>query len=309
MNMPNFLVIGAQKAGTTSLNNYLAQHPMVYMSPIKEPDFFALEGVIKGADASRGITTDLASYQRLFETDGSFRAVGEVSPIYLYSPVAAARIQHYLPQAKLVAILRDPVGRAYSAFLHNLRLGWEKNTDFLRALQAPELGSWLMYNAVERHEEGLHQKTPMPRHYIRRGFYFQQLKRYFDRFDHAQIKVCLYDDLRGDVNGLMADLFSFLEVDPAFIPDVSVRHNPARVPRNALWGRLFGMRSPIRRFAEPLHPLVSDGMKRALKRLYMREPEQKRLPPEVRAELVPVFREDILRLQDLIGRDLSRWLV
>lgn len=128
MTLPNFLIIGAAKAGTTSLYHYLAQHPQIYMSPIKEPNFFALEercvdfrGPGDHLYIKQFSVTELERYRSLFQGVTHEQAVGEASPLYLYSPVAPARSHRYVPEMKLIAILRHPVDRAYSAFLHLLR--------------------------------------------------------------------------------------------------------------------------------------------------------------------------------------------
>ncbi len=128
MTLPNFLVIGATKSGTTSLYTYLKQHPEVYM-PMKEPNFFALEGreppFFRGPEGwkepSQKRITDLEGYRTLFAGASGEKAMGEVSPLYLYAPQAAYRIRRYVPEAKLVAILRNPVERAYSAYMHLVR--------------------------------------------------------------------------------------------------------------------------------------------------------------------------------------------
>ncbi len=124
MNKPNFLIIGALKAGTTSLFNYLMQHPQIYMSPVKEPKFFALVGEYldpKKREILGKCVVDIEEYRALFDNVTTEKAIGEASAIYLSSRRAPGRIQHYILNVKLIAILRDPVERAYSHFLHNVR--------------------------------------------------------------------------------------------------------------------------------------------------------------------------------------------
>ena len=176
MTLPNFLIIGAMKSGTTALYYYLAQHPQVYMSPVKEPNFFCSEG-----QASREDTVArLETYQGLFKDVSDEKVIGEASHCYLYEPEAAVRIQQYLPDAKFVAVLRDPVDRAYSHFLHMVRNGTEPLTDFAQALREEEVGA---------------HRERSPQDYIGRGLYYDQLKRYFDTFGQDQVRVYLYEDL------------------------------------------------------------------------------------------------------------------
>ena len=167
--LPNFLIIGAAKAGTTSLYRYLEQHPEVYMSPVKEPKFFALGGERldyrgPGDEARmRGASvTSLEDYRELFRGVSTETAVGEASTLYLYSERAAARIKHHVPDVKLIAVLRNPVDRAYSDFLHLVRDGIEPLTDFPQALEAEE--------------SRIRSRWAPMWHYRRRGFYHPQLK-------------------------------------------------------------------------------------------------------------------------------------
>src|SRR5918998_2242905 len=128
MTMPNFLLIGAMKAGTTAFYQLLDKHPQVYMSPNKEPNFFAFEGEkldfrapsdIEGLN--RHAVTEIEEYQALFDGVSGEKAIGEASHWYMYKPEASGRIKHHLPEAKLIAVLRDPAERAYSEFLHFVR--------------------------------------------------------------------------------------------------------------------------------------------------------------------------------------------
>src|SRR5215210_1250841 len=168
MTMPNFLIIGAEKSGTTALYHYLKQHPQVYMSPVKEPGFFSYEEGQKPISAGPARftserITDIEAYQRLFRGISDEKAVGEETPAYIANPEAPARIRRYIPDAKLIAILRDPTERAYSNYLHARWLGFEPIPDFARALQEEETRMQNGWGGLWR--------------YKRKGFYFRQLKR------------------------------------------------------------------------------------------------------------------------------------
>jgi len=304
MTLPNFLIIGAMKSGTTSLYHYLKQHPQIYMSSIKEPNFFALEGSnleFNGAEGKERIqrwvkresVTSIEEYRALFRRAANETAIGEASPMYLYSPEAPYRIRHYVPEAKLITILRNPVERAYSAFLYMTRDGREPLSEFSQALQAEESrmrGNW----------EWIW-------HYRHLGFYYTQLKRYFDVFDRNQIKVYLYEDLRGGLPRVMQDIFRFLEVDESFVPDTSLRHNVSGIPKNGLLPSLIFRRNPIKAALRPLFPQVlRQRLSGSLRSQYLVEAPP--LAPEVRTELLEAYREDVLKLESLIERDLSGWL-
>jgi hypothetical protein len=258
--LPTFLVIGATKGGTTSLYHYLDQHPDIYMShPVKEPKFFtAEEGSVvrengaKGWHVSAGHITKLADYQALFRGATAERARGEASPQYLYYPEVPERIHRRLPEVELIAILRHPVARAYSAFLHQTRDGMEPQTNFAAALA----------DEPRRIAEGW---SPLY-HYRAQGFYHEQLSRYYRLFDPAKIHVYLYDDLQKDPLGLMQRIYRDVGVDAAFRPSLEVQHNISGVPKNralhsvhAFLKPAQGTRKTAPARAVSRHPEKADG--------------------------------------------------
>jgi len=275
MTLPNFLVIGAGKSGTTSLYEYLRQHPEIFMSAIKETNWFAYEGQ---RDDRYPIRTP-EEYERLFDGVTAQRAVGEASPQYMKSAVAAGRIAAVLPGVRLVVILRDPVDRAYSSYLHALR------------------------EAVER--RGVEQSLQPGSRYLQHGLYHPQLSRYFERFERGRIKVILYDDLAANPAAVMRELYAFLGVDENFAVNVATRHNAAAVPRLMIlnWMMSKGI-TTIRRVFPSLPK--GTGIAVRMKRPLLHSPEP--LPPAIRRRLVDYFRDDVARTGELIGRDLSRWL-
>ena len=299
--MPNFLIIGAAKAGTTSMWHHLEQHPQVYMHPKKQLNFFALEGENlnfrgKGPrDTTLHSVTTIEAYRAQFSEVTNEMAVGEASNLYLYNPRAAQRIRHYLPDVKLIAILRHPADRAYSRFLHLVRLGREPISDFARAL--------------DEEEARIRDHWWPDFHYLRMGLYHEQLKRYFDLFAREQIKVYLQEDLRSDPFSVLRDVFGFLEVDDAFTPDTTIKYNVSGVPKSKGLHLLLRKLRGARPFVEPLLPEKQrQRILRIASAAHNRNLVKPRLTPEVRARLIEGYREDTLRLQDLIQRDLSAWL-
>src|SRR5215208_4693193 len=291
MTLPNFLIIGAMKSGTTALYYYLAQHPQVYMSPVKEPNFFCSEG-----QASREDTVArLETYQGLFKDVSDEKVIGEASHCYLYEPEAAVRIQQYLPDAKFVAVLRDPVDRAYSHFLHMVRNGTEPLTDFGQALRE-EVASACQNRGFQD--------------YVGRGLYHDQLERYFDVFGRERVKVYLYEDLSNGPVGVLQDTFRFLEVNDSFVPDVSLRRNVSGSPRYKTLDKILRRPSPIK---DALKLYLPAGLRWRLSRAFddlksrnLVQPPA--VEPEIKRRLRGTYREDVLNLQELIYRDLSEWL-
>ncbi len=274
------------------------------MSPIKELRFFAFEGEdpdFRGplhrdpetpwANRPWGTVTDLEAYRALFGDVTDETAVGEACPYYLYSEKAPGRIRHYVPEAKLIAILRDTAERAYSHFLMVRKNSHEPLTDFARALDA---------------EEGRIKDNWWIGHYKRMGFYHEQLSRYYELFGAEQIRVYLYEDLNEDPVGMMQSIFRFLEVDDAFVPDTSLRHNVTRIPRSRALQTFIEKPNPL----EPLiKPFLPEGMRKRIRaNLHNLNLTKPPMPEDIREELTEAYREDILKLQGLIKRDLSSWL-
>ena len=145
MRLPNFLVIGAARSGTTSLYYCLQNHPQVYVTPVLEPRFFAFEGEKVDFNGpgdrllKRRIVTKVEDYAALFDGVIDEIAIGEVSPAYLTSQSAPVRIQHYIPNTKIIAVLRNPVERAISSFRLEVLQGLERAGDFASALQQEDL--------------------------------------------------------------------------------------------------------------------------------------------------------------------------
>jgi hypothetical protein len=296
LTLPNFLVIGVARGGTTSLDRYLSEHPQVFMAR-KEPNFFALEGVpLDFVGPATGINevsvTRLAEYEALFDGVTDETAIGDASPLYLYWPGTAERIHRYVPRAKLIAILRNPADRAHSKYLHYLGYGQEPARDFADALR------------LEPERRAAHWSPYFS--YVEMGRYAAQLRRYYELFDRAQIAVWLYDDLERDPASLMREVFRFLGVDESFRPDVRTRHNPAGVPKQSPARRLV---SRVARAAPGLRALLPRFVERRAENwLSARAPIEAAMPPAVRRQLVETFRSDVEELQRLIGRDLSHWL-
>jgi Sulfotransferase family len=194
---PNLFVVGAAKAGTTSLWRYLSEHPEVAMSREKEPEFFRRGG-------------DEAAYLALF---GDAPVVGEASTSYLWHAPSADRIAAFAPGARIVVSLRDPVDRAWSSYRMWRRLGRETRS-FAEVVRA-ELDAGL----VERGR---------PSHHVGRSLYADSLRRYADRFEH--VHVLLFDDLTARHGRVLRD--AFLDVDTVPAARIASRlHNSDRLPR------------------------------------------------------------------------------
>lgn len=297
MNLPNFLIIGAAKSGTTSLYNYLRKHPSIYLSPIKETNFFATnfvneEPAIDRLDftpeQAKRITfeiTNFEAYKKLFaEIKPDIKAVGEVSPLYMNSSIAAQKIKSNLPNVKLIAILRNPVERAYSGYQMQLRNGKETR-DFASNLGVEEM-------------------------YIKTGFYYNGLKRYFDIFDRNQIKIFLFEQFRQDPIKITQEICNFIGVDDTFVPDTSTKFNQGGVPKNKKVYDLFIKSKMSKAIRGKLRAFISLETRRKIENVISSNllSKSKGLKLEERETLKEIYKEDILKLENLIDKNLKSWL-
>lgn len=300
---PNFLIIGAAKSGTTALYRFLGQHPHVYVSPRKHTRFFSFEteepsfrGPGPKVPSKPYAVADIEAYHDLFGGVAGETAIGEASHSYLYRPEAARRIREYDPGMKLIAVLRQPAERAYSHYRQMIRDGRELLHDFLRALGE---------------ERARIEDYWWPDfHYVQVGLFYAQLRRYFDLFGRHQIRVYLYEDFSTDPFGVLRDVFHFLGVDDAFVPEATVRYNASGLPKS----KTLHWSLQRLRLARPMvERLLPEEQSRRLLRfggsLHNRNLTKPGLSPKVRGRVIDqYFREDILELQTLIQRDLSAWL-
>lgn len=296
-NMPTFLVIGAARSGTTALYTYLRQHPEIFMSANKETNFFAFENQAPdcagpGADYINNSITDLREYQRLFAGISGEVAAGEASPLYLYSKDAPRRIFRHLPRVKLVAILRNPVEQAYSHYLYARRQMLEPLESFEAALEAEEERKALDW-------QPLFQYSKFPE-------YGRQLQRYFDLFSRQQIRIHSYEDFVEQPLSVLGDIFSFIGADRNFAPNLEYRPNAGGVPRNPLLQSAVMKPHLVTRLAGYLIP--AEVKRRIRDAISDRNLEKPQLPGGAKDLLLARLRDDILKLEDLLDRDFSRWL-
>jgi len=290
--LPTFIVIGAAKAGTTALYWYLDVHPQVFMSPMKETNFFAYgldpEGKLLYGDPElhRFPVRSLLEYERLFADAGDAVAIGEASPIYLECPQTAGRIAERLPGALIVCGLRDPVDRAYSDHLMYLR---SRGRRFDPERDLTPTSAWARPDS----------------HWMQISRYHEALSRYFEAFPRGRIHVFLFDDLKRDPQAVVRQLYEALGVDPAFEPDLETPHNVGGVPANMAMERLLTSKA-IRAAVEPLIPTRVANLARRLRTRNLRRAPA--LPTGLRNELIAHFRDDIARTSELIGRSLDHWL-
>lgn len=297
MTLPNFLIIGKAKSGTTALHATLSQHPQIFMSRVKEPRFFVRDffGQYQGPMQLTGID-GIDAYQSLFTDADGYPAVGEASPQYLHihlAETAAISIRQHIPQARLIAILRQPADFAWSMFYHLTSHNAEIASSLGEALCKEAAGQ-----RVNWHPSLSYRANSQS---------YPQLAAYYQRFARDQIKVYLYEDWRDRPTAILADIFDFLEVKDLSSRLPIERRNVTFRWRSARLHRFLRRPSLWKTLARPF--LSSQWRQRLREELIARNRGPTPLiDPQIRRELTAHLREDILQTQDLIQRDLSHWL-
>jgi Sulfotransferase family len=301
MTLPNFFVIGVPKAGTTALHVALAQHPQLYMSEVKEPKFFLCDGppTTRGgpgdARTSREHIWRREDYEALFARAPQGALRGESTPFYLYDPDAQRRLHDAVPDARLIAILRDPIDRAHSNWTHLWSAGLEPEDDFLAACRLEQ----------RRAEDGW---APFWR-YLDLGRYGEQLRRLYTRFPREQVLVLRYRQLRDEPAATLDRICGFLGVEAGLvreIPAANVTTHASASSKNRMLSELLRALTAVDRYLPgPIGRRGGDALSRMI------QSEQRRRSPltdEQRAELIPHFAADVALLQELTGESFGDWL-
>jgi hypothetical protein len=310
--LPQFFITGTVKGGTTSLYNYLYQHPGIYMCPVKEPHFFCtdidpstfrdqyrrmintdISDLLEEGPHNRMISSafirDFDTYRKLFRWAGPGQVAGESSTSYLISKVAAENIYKLIPDAKIIIMLREPAQRAYSHYLMNLKTGSVEGT---------------FIDEIKKDMEAEPKGWGITRLYIEHGFYYEQVKRYLDLFGEKRVKVILNEDLSADTEKIVRETYLFLSVDPLFKAQVKQRHNTAAIP-SSLFSRYVLRQNRMIKFTSLIVPRFIRNA------IYSNVLITKKIPvpdTETKIFLSELYREDTLKLQQLIKRDLTGWL-
>jgi hypothetical protein len=301
---PNFFIVGAAKAGTTSLYHYLRQHPDVFMPEDKEPWYFC--NLREPAPNSAKRYSDLDAYLTLFADAGDRRAIGEASVSYLTSPGTAERIYARYPDARIIIVLRNPADRVYSWYNFLCQYGVEPGLSLERALADEDRRAAV---AAERRETWFVDECIL---YFNYGLLASNIAEFTRCFPKEQIHVALFEDLKARPAEATRAVFEFLDVDPTFTPQRFKVHNPTWFPLSVSLQHQFASRSrlhpflpnrgPVRFFDRRIVPSVcwlNTVLGQARKQVFN---------PSTRRMLLNRYRDDIRETEDLIGRSLQVWL-
>ncbi len=268
---PSFLIIGAEKAGTTSLYNYLSQHPGIFMPPVKELNHLIQHpkkrSLFQGPDVTYKVAIqNRDDYFKVFSDAPEGTVVGEITHIYLYAPESPGLIHEVLGNPKVIAILRNPVDRAFSQFVFHRNLQLEPLPTFEEALTIEEARIKAGWDPVF--------------HYQQRGFYGEQLSRYYKEFPEDELRIYKFEDFFQAPASSMSDLYGFVGADASFVPDITKKFIPGGDPRTPQF--------------------IADENKGV--------PRPKQIRPATRNYLHQLYAEDIMKTERLTGLNLSDWL-
>ena len=296
--IPDFIVIGAARSGTTAIHGYLRQSQQIFMPEAKEPNFFAYAGeklTVRGPGAEfiNNSITDHDAYRALFKDAPENVFLGEASPLYLYEPKSAQNIARLAPKARLIAILRNPIEQAYSHFLYAKKQAIESEQDFARALELEE-------ERLAKNWQPLFGYSRFPR-------YGKQLERFFDVFPRDQLFIRTYDDFRDDPAGLMRDMTTFIGLSAPFTPDMSERKNAGGLPKNRFVQDFLMRPNPV---TAAVGKVVPKKTRWAIRDWLagFNVTTSDTMSETARTILRDRLSEDIKRTAGLLDRDLSHWL-
>lgn len=279
---PNFFVVGAPKAATSSLNKYLGQHPDIFIPRIKEPHYFSYPEVSDTYYRIRHITYE-NEYLKLYKDMLCQKIAGDISPSYLFYRSAAERIKRFDSDARIIIVLRNPVERAISHYLMDVREG----------IQREALSTFFKKTESNR----LYFKE-----YIEIGMYYGQVKNYLEEFGQKQVLVLLYDEIYKSPAQTLEKIYRFLGVNADFVPDLSVMYNTHQMLKYKFL-RTIKNRQLVKSIVQVLPGMMKSYLKG---RLIMTEKPAFR---EEKKQLREIYYEDIQKLSKLLSLDLGSWLI
>ena len=285
---PDFFLVGAMKAGTTSIYNYLGKHPRIFVPRIKEPHFFACDTCKKRHSLTPTAIVNEEDYLALFRGAGDDRLTGDFSVSNLWCKSAAERIFEKAPSAKIIAVLRNPIERCFSHYVMRVQQNMEHRS-FKEAIEDDLCG--------RNREFG----------YLEFGQYYENVKNYFHFFPDENIKICWFEDFKSNKSLFISDMISFIGVDGDIsAKDMNFLANTGGTPR----GGVFSLLYKNRKYYMPLvcKFLPKSERTKIRDKIFITRSNYPKMTDEERALLISVYEEDISSLGDCFGKDLSGWL-
>jgi len=296
--LPDYVICGAQKSGTSTLHEYLSQHPEICTSNTKEVRFFDFDCIYKKGTGW---------YEKYFEKCDRNKVVGEASPSYMNIPQAPRRMNETIPHSKLIFILRNPVDRAYSNYWHSVRKGRE-NLSFEKAIKREE-------KRVKKSSYNSKESSYNIRHfsYLERGKYAKHIKRFFQFYSEEQIKILIFENFKEEPIKHIQDVYRFLGVDDSFTPQKQ-KKNVGKRPVIPILQKLAHDQNPFRKtFPESrlkkrskLEKMIGWKFKQYINKINLK-PGYPEMDLETRDKLIEYFEPYNSELEDLLNIDINSW--
>jgi len=284
----DFFIVGAPKAGTTSLYHYLNEHPQVEMSSQKEPDYFSDKAINEqGMYYGKNRVNTLDKYESLFVQKESV-VYGEASVSYLFYDNVAEDIKKYNSNAKIIIMLRNPIERAFSHYLMDYRLGLISDSfENIIAKKSKHKNALLYYQQ-----------------YIEVSKYAKQIQRYLDFFEKENILFIDHEDFKKNVSRTVDKVYDFLNISIEFAADINTKYNTFTMPKNKgirfIYSFVF-----LRKILTFLFPIY---LVKNIRVLLFKADKKPELLKETRSQLRIIFNDDIKKLEEVLGKDYSKWI-
>lgn len=282
MAKPNFFIVGTPKSGTTSLFNYLEEHPEIFVPTIKEPHFFS-HPEVASTYYKTTLIGEMDKYNALYEDGKGYKVIGDFSSSYLFNERSAAKIKSFNPEAKIIVILRNPTKRAVSHYMMDYSQGY--------------INATLM--------EVITNKKKHPdfyKQYMEIGFYESQLTQYYKEFPKKQVLVLLSDQLFSETEKTVTEIFDFLGVNASFKPDYDKIYNQFKEPRFKAIRKLKNSR-----MVKWVFDRLPGRLKNIATKVAFDENKEKPNFDKEEAFLNNLYLNDIIKTEQLLGKDLSFW--
>jgi len=282
--LPNFLIIGAMKAGTSSIHLCLKEHPEIFMPELKEIHFF---------DWDLRYKKGKHFYERFFNASRNYKAIGEATPTYLSSIKAPGRIYNIIPEVKLIVSLRNPIDRCISHY----RMDYQSGKTRLP-----------LYEALNKE-----------RKYLEMGLYYKHLLRYLKYFKKEQFLYVFFDDLDKNPKKFYKSIYRFLEVNDEYIPyNLTTKATAARGERFSIISNFMNLLLRIWNYINntKLHNYLSDDIVSILRKIYfsivhwnstIAEPFQ--IDLKTKNMLINYYRDEIKKMSLFFGKNLDNWMI
>jgi hypothetical protein len=290
--LPNFFIIGAAKAGTTSLYEYIKNHPEIYLSNVKEPHYFCNDALYE-----KGLDYYVDTY---FSGAERYPARGEATPHYLYYEKAARRMAEALPRThqKFIVVLRNPVQRAYSLYWNMVAEGHE-SLSFEDAVAA---------ESSRLNDASTHHFGRVRHQYVDSGMYARQIRTYFKYFDPSQFLILFLEDLVDNHDEVIRGVYRFIGVSDRVEIESPKTCNASGMPRYRALHRFLRHPNRMKRALGRVVPFtVKYRVAELLLSLNKKQVKYPPMKPEMQDLLQKRFSEDIKDLEKIVGRPILHW--